>query len=80
MMLNRKAFISVPSCLDVEGPENAGHCWKCEETHHLSSSCLEKKASGVITPANPNPHLVEKQKRKCLVVGKTIGKPRTMKP
>lgn len=49
-MLDRKAFISISNCLDIEGRKlltiKTGRkptCWKCSVTGHLDTSCPEKK-------------------------------------
>lgn len=61
IMLNRKAFLSIPNCLEVgvlklpiivTGRKPV--CWKCGETGHLSFSCPEKKASGSPAPVDQN--------------------------
>lgn len=65
VMIDRKAFISIPNCLDVECQKmtiivigRRPTCWKCGQTGHLSSSCTE-----VLASAHPNPRLVE-----CVIV------------
>lgn len=56
IMLVRKAFISIPKCLDVEYQKMpvtvTGR--KCGAAGYLSSFCPEKMAPGVMLPADQN--------------------------
>lgn len=58
IMLDQKALISALKMLEVEGQEmplivigRKPTCWKRWETAHLYSSCPEKTASEVLSPA-----------------------------
>lgn len=64
--MDRKAFVSIPKCLDIENqkiPVIITGCrptsWMCGETCHLSFSSPEKKASGVLGAFVPNPPLAD---------------------
>lgn len=64
IILDCKAFIYVPNCLNIEDQKMSitvtgrkSTFWKCGEAGHLSYFC-PKKASGILAPANPNPLVV----------------------
>lgn len=87
IMIDRKAFISIPYCLNVEDQKIpvilTGHrltFWTCRETSHLSSSCQEKKASGVLASADTKPPLAESVISVCPIMGMPAIRTAAVKP
>lgn len=61
IMLDRKAFHSIPNCLVVVDQYMLvivtgckPKCWKCRETGHISLSSTEKKAPVILVPIDQN--------------------------
>lgn len=56
------------------------NCWMSRETGHFTSSCPEKKASGVLLPAGPNRFLAESVVSFTFAIGMSAAKTGVLKP
>lgn len=87
IMLDRKAFISIPNCLGVANQKmpvivtgRTPSYLKCCKTDHISSYCPEKKAFGVLVPTDQNPHIAKSVKSVSPVMGMSAPETGVVKP